>query len=249
VINIPEMNYDGAFYKAVGDFQREKYLEEGYTQGTIQEIDFLIDTLKLQPGTRILDVGCGTGRHCLELAKRGFHMVGVDISDGHIGVAKRLAREQQLEIEFLIADARDMKFNAEFDAAICLCEGAFGIAGDELGHRQILAGTAKALRPNAPFVLTAINALSAVRNLPNPGTIRFDPYTLTSYSKWTPTNPEGETREFDGYCTAFTYRELKWLLEGAGFAVQHAYGCVAGVFETKALTLEDIEIMMIARKP
>lgn len=247
-MNIPEMNYDSAFYQAIGDFQREKYLEEGYTQGTVQEVDFLIEHLNLKPGSRILDVGCGTGRHCLEFAKRGFDMLGVDISDGHINVAKRLANEQNLNTEFMVLDARAMNFNAEFDAAICLCEGAFGIAGDEMGHRQILAGTARALRSNAPFVLTAINALSAVRNLPNPGTIRFDPYTLTSYSKWTPTSPEGETREFDGYCTAFTYRELKWLLEGAGFAVQQAYGCVAGRFESKVLTLEDIEIMMVAHK-
>jgi cyclopropane fatty-acyl-phospholipid synthase-like methyltransferase len=248
VTNIPEMNYDGAFYKAIGDFQREKYLEEGYTQGTVQEVDYLIKTLELKPGARILDVGCGPGRHCLEFAKRGFDMVGVDISDGHIDVAKRLASEQHLEIEFVLSDARAMNFNNEFDAAICLCEGAFGIAGDEMGHRQILTGTARALRPNAPFVLTAINALSAVRNLPNPGTIRFDPYTLTSYSKWVQHNPEGETREFDGYCTAFTYRELKWLLENSGFFVKSAYGCVAGHFESKTLTLEDIEIMMIAQR-
>jgi cyclopropane fatty-acyl-phospholipid synthase-like methyltransferase len=246
--DIPELNYDGAFYKAIGDFQRETYLEEGYTQGTVQEVAFLIEHLNLKPSSRILDVGCGTGRHCLEFAKRGFELVGVDISDGHIGVAKRLAAEQNLNAEFMVLDARAMNFNTEFDAAICLCEGAFGIAGDEMGHRQILAGTARALRPKTPFVLTAINALSAVRNLPNPGTIRFDPYTLTSYSKWTPTSPEGETREFDGYCTAFTYHELKWLLEGAGFVVQNAYGCVAGRFESKALTLEDIEIMMIAKK-
>lgn len=52
-MSIPEMNYDGAFYKAIGDFQREKYLEKGYVQGTVQEVDFLSEHLDLQPDNRI----------------------------------------------------------------------------------------------------------------------------------------------------------------------------------------------------
>ncbi len=62
-------------------------------------------------------------------------------------------------------------------------------------------------------------------------------------------NPQGETREFKMYCTAFTYRELKWLLEGAGFEVLAGYGCVAGNFTREPLKLTDVEIMMVARKP
>jgi cyclopropane fatty-acyl-phospholipid synthase-like methyltransferase len=67
-----ELNYDGAFYAEVGNFIKENYLEYGFTKGTVQEVDFLVEELKLEQGARILDIGCGAGRHSLELARRGF---------------------------------------------------------------------------------------------------------------------------------------------------------------------------------
>ena len=239
--------YDGGFYEEVGNFQREAYLNEGYTQGTVQEVDFLQELLQLSPGARVLDVGCGAGRHSLELARRGLRTVGVDIAAGLVEHAQKVAAAEGLTAEFQVGDARKLEFVAEFDAAICLCEGAFGLAGDDDGHRQILGGVGRALKPDAPFVLTAINAFSAARNEDTAS--QFDPYTATSSWRQTFQNPDDEAREFAMYCTAFTHRELKWLLGDAGFEVRAAHGCVAGRFERKPLELDDIEIMMVARKP
>lgn len=238
--------YDGSFHKAVSNFQRESYLDQGYTKGTEQEVNFLEELLQLPTGARILDVGCGPGRHSLELARRGFSTVGIDISEGFIEYARKGAEAERLTAEFRVADARSLECDAEFDAAICLCEGAFGLAGDDAGHRQILAGVSRALKPGATLVLTAINAFSATRNQ-DPAN-RFDPYTATS--SWTQPfkNPQGEVREFEMHCTAFTYRELRWLLEGAGFEVHAGYGCVAGRFERKPVEVGDVEIMTVARK-
>lgn len=195
--------YDGGFYEEVGNFQREAYLNEGYTRGTAQEVDFLLDLLRLPPGARILDVGCGTGRHSLELARRGFSTLGVDITEAFVNYARKAAAAEQLPAEFRVADARTLDLSADFDAAICLCEGAFGLAGDDDGHRRILAGIHRALRPSAPFVLTAINAFSASRNQ-DPAS-QFDPYTATSSWRQTFQNSGGEAREFEMHCTAFTY--------------------------------------------
>lgn len=241
------MDYNGTFGREISNFQRERYLEQGYTKGTSQEVDFLLELLELPPEARLLDVGCGPGRHCLELARRGFRPVGIDIAETFIDYANEVAAAERLPAEFRVMDARALEFEGEFDAVICLCEGAFGIAGDEAAHRKILAGVSRALRPGARFVLTAINAFSATRN-EDPATYT-DPYTATS--SWTQTlqNPQGETRAFKMYCTAFTYRELKWLLEGVGLEVEAGYGCVAGNFTREPLRLTDIEIMMVARKP
>ena len=82
----------------------------------------------------------------------------------------------------------------------------------------------------------------------DPAGAAFDPYTSTSEWRMTIRNPEGETREVTAYTTSFTFRELKWLLEGSGFAVEAGYGCVAGSFSRKPLTVEDVEIMMVARR-
>ena len=206
--------YDGSFYKDIGNFQREAYLNEGYTQGTAQEVDFLEELLQLPIGARILDVGCGAGRHSLELAQRGFRTVGIDISIGLVEYAQKVVAAEHLSAEFRLEDARKLEFEGDFDAAICLCEGAFGLAGDDDGHRQILTGVSRALKPGATFVLTTINAFSASRNEDAAAT--FDPYTATSSWRQTFQNPQGEARAFEMHCTAFTYRELRWLLGGGG---------------------------------
>ncbi len=92
-----------------------------------------------------------------------------------------------------------------------------------------------------------MNALAVARHV-QPGDPNFDPYTCTSREPETLRNPQGDTRTVDLYTTAFTYRELKWLLEGAGFTVEAGYGCTAGNFQSKPIAVDDFEIMMVARR-
>lgn len=240
------MKYEGNYYSEVGDFLREKYFDYGFTKGTQSEVDFLVAELALPPGARILDIGCGPGRHSLELARRGYRTLGVDISTGFIEVATRQAAQENLTATFRVADARELTLAAEFEAAICLCEGAFGLAGDEAGHRQILAGVNRALKPGGRFILSAVSALNVAQKVKEFEAV--DPYTNTLTFRETITSPTGEQREVQYYTTAFTYRELKFLFEEAGFEVEAGYGCIAGRFERKPLTFDDFEIMIVARK-
>ena len=83
-----------------------------------------------------------------------------------------------MNAEFIVADARHLQLPQRFDGAICLCEGAFGLAGDDDGHRQILRGVYQVLRPNSLFVLTTINALSVSAQNES-----FDAYTGTTSSR------------------------------------------------------------------
>ncbi|MGH2533379.1 MAG: class I SAM-dependent methyltransferase [Thermomicrobiales bacterium] len=242
----PSLHYDGAYYAAIGDFLGERYLDYGFTKGTIQEVDFLVELLGLPDDARILDVGRGPGRHSLEPARRAYRTLGIDISRAFFEIASRQAAEEGLPAEFVVADVRAMTFDREFDAAICLREGAFGLAGNEDGHRQVLAGIHRAPRPGAPFVLTALNAVAAARNAEEVDA--FDPYTCTTVVRERAEGAGGETREVEYFTTAFTYRELTWLLADAGFAVEAGYGCVAGHFARKPLDVDDIEIMMVARR-
>lgn len=241
------MKYQGTFYASIGNFLGESYLNFDFTKGTLDEVNFLVDMLNLPVGAAILDVGCGPGRHSLELARRGYRPTGVDISSAFIEIAAREAEKEGLPAQFRLGDARFLEFDREFDAAICLCEGAFGLAGDETGHRQVLQGVYRALKPGGRFVLTALNALFVARNLT--GESIFDPYTSTEEQHSIFTNAQGESQEVTIYTTSFTYRELKFLLEETGLEVEAGYGCIAGGFGRKPLTVQDYEIMMLCKRP
>jgi hypothetical protein len=173
------------------------------------------------------------------------HKLGI-ISEGFIQYATQISAAEGLSAQFVARDARRIDYEEEFDGAICLCEGAFGLAGNLDHHRKIISGVYNALRQGAPFVLTAINALSTART--NTDLECFDPYSCSSFHRSTIRNPEGETKDVTIYTTAFTYRELALLLEEAGFEICVGYGCVVGNFSRKPLGLDVMEIMMVARK-
>jgi cyclopropane fatty-acyl-phospholipid synthase-like methyltransferase len=241
------LHYDGAFYRDIGDFIRSRYLDWGFTRGTEQEVAFLIDLLKLPEHSHILDIGCGVGRHSLALSRRGFQLTGIDISSGMIEVAQKAALAEKLPAEFIAIDARHFDAQNAFDAAICLCEGAFGLLGTQADHLDVLRRIHRALKPDGQFVLTAINALSAAQRAKEVD--RFDPYTCTSAERVTITGENDEQREVQIWTTAFTYPQLELMLQTAGFTVDAGYGCVAGSFSRKPLEIGDMEIMMVARPP
>ena len=81
-----------------------------WVERTADEVDFVIEALGLQGLEQVLDLACGFGRHALELACRGYSVVGVDITPAYIDEARRRAREDQLEAKFICADLRDVSF-------------------------------------------------------------------------------------------------------------------------------------------
>ncbi|MDA3038362.1 MAG: methyltransferase domain-containing protein [Actinomycetota bacterium] len=123
----------GHWFEAVADHLGAAYLRYSFTMGTEQEADAIIDLLGLRSGERILDVGCGPGRHSLALARRGLSVVGVDISRTFVELARRSAQNEALDAVFVVADARTLDptdpLLVGFDAVISLCQGAFGLAG------------------------------------------------------------------------------------------------------------------------
>ena len=83
-----------------------KYDNENFTQGTIGECDFIEKEINYNKAARILDIGCGTGRHSIELSKRGYTVTGIDLSESMLKRAKNKASDQNLKIVFQKHDAR-----------------------------------------------------------------------------------------------------------------------------------------------
>ena len=118
---------------------------------TRQEVDFLQRALRLEAGSRVLDVPCGLGRHSLELASRGYRVTGVDLSPQMLDEGRAAAAGAHLAIEWHHADMRDLPWEAEFDAAFCFGNSFAYVDPD--GTRKFLRAVARALKPGARFAL------------------------------------------------------------------------------------------------
>lgn len=87
---------------------------------TLKEVDFLIGELKVKPGQQLLDIPCGPGRHSIELAKRGYKLTGVDISETFIKTLTEKIKTDNLFIETIQADILTVKLNKRYSGAICM---------------------------------------------------------------------------------------------------------------------------------
>src|SRR4030043_1516172 len=128
------------WYEVLFEDYAQKYDAESFTKGTLGECDFIEKELNYNKKLKILDVGCGTGRHSIELTKRGYDITGIDLSDSQLKRAKEKASEQNLKISFIKMDARNISFKEKFDAAIMLCEGSFPLMETDEMNFQILQG-------------------------------------------------------------------------------------------------------------
>ena len=131
------------WYESLFENYGKTYDRESFTQGTIGECDFIEKELNFNKSLKILDVGCGTGRHSIELSKRGYSVTGIDLSESQLAQAKEKAKKENLQIEFQKHDARNLPFDNEFDAAIMLCEGGFPLMETDEMNFEILKNVTK----------------------------------------------------------------------------------------------------------
>ncbi|MBQ4536423.1 MAG: class I SAM-dependent methyltransferase [Lachnospiraceae bacterium] len=140
--------------------------EQSWTEDTKKQVDFLIETLGLTGGEKILDLACGFGRHSLEFARRGFAVVGVDITKAYVEDAKRQAKEENLSATFLQMDIRDVDFLEEFDVVLNMADGAIGYLENDAENLKIFDVVAKALRPGGKHVMDIMSADYADTHFP-----------------------------------------------------------------------------------
>lgn len=230
----------GHWFEPIADHLGEAYLRYSFTKGTRREIDVLVEKLGLRPGMRVLDVGCGPGRHSHELARRGMEVIGIDISRRFVDLARL---NSPPGAAFIRGDARAMTFDAEFDAVICLCQGAFGLMRIEGEDEAVLRAMTRALRPAGRLALTAFNAYFAVKYQHE---AEFDAATGVCHEVTEVRDPLGKVQRVDLWTGCYTPRELRLLCARVGLEVESIWSVEPGAYEPAPPGTESPEYLLIA---
>jgi SAM-dependent methyltransferase len=250
----------GHWFEPVAEHLGGAYLRYSFTKGTEQEVGFLVEQLGLAPGSRVLDVGCGPGRHAHALARRGIEVLGVDISQRFVDLANGGAPDGA---RFERMDARSLPFDGGFDAVISLCQGAFGLAGGpgggERGSRAgsdgsvldpdgaVLDGMARALVPGGKLAVSAFSAYFQVRFLEDIDS--FDAAAGVNHERTTVKDETGAEAEHDLWTSCFTPRELRLLAARAGLVVGDLWSVTPGGYAARPPDLDHPEYLMLAHRP
>jgi 2-polyprenyl-3-methyl-5-hydroxy-6-metoxy-1,4-benzoquinol methylase len=239
----------------------DKYDKESFTTGTKGEVDFIEKEIGFNKSSEILDIGCGTGRHSLELARRGYlNIIGIDLSEGQLKKASSVAQKENLKIEFFMKDARDFDFKETFDMAIMICEGAFPLMETDEMNYQILKNAYSSLKPGGKYIFTTLNGLyplfHSVKDFVNAGSEQgksvennFDLMTFRDYSVYETEDDKGKKMVLNGNERYYVPSEITWLLKSIGFSKSDIFGCRLGAFSRKdKLMTEDFEMLIVAEK-
>lgn len=238
------------WFEALADHLGEAYLRYSFTMGTDNEVAFLVEALGLEPGMRVLDVGCGPGRHARALGARGIAVHGVDIAQRFVDIARI---DAPAGVTFERLDARAMAFEAEFDAVISLCQGAFGLAGGlGAGPMQdpdatVLDGMARALRPGGRLAVSAFSAYFQIRWLEDTDT--FDAGAGVNHERTELRGPDGSRADHDLWTTCFTPRELRLLAARSGLRVEQLWSVSPGDYARRPPDLDHHEFLLVASRP
>ena len=240
-------NWFKSFFKK--DFYNFDFIPQ---KRTLQEVDFIIKASGIKNGDRILDVGCGVGRHSLILAKKGFFVVGVDFSKEYLSDAIKKAKKMKLiNIEFIRKDMRKIDFKEEFDLVINMFT-SFGYFDDK-DNFTFLKKVHRALKKGGKFIIDVKNGVFIRENLSEKNwEIVGDVIELQEFV-WIDKNTlkntwhkieDGEMKTRRFYLKMYDKKSLSKILKKAGFKVLKIYGG----FDSSKVTDKSKRIIAICKK-
>jgi SAM-dependent methyltransferase len=221
-----------------------------------REVDFIVKALDLPAGAKVLDLCCGQGRHSLELARRGFQVVGVDLSEALLYAARKRAESEGLSVTFLHCDMREIDFADEFDAVINMFT-SFGYLESEAEDEKVLGKVAQALKSGGKFLLDVVNRDRLVRDFQarewhaaDEGWLvleerTFDHLSGRTETRWVCVARDGVRYERLSSVRLYTASELRTMLERAGLKVTNLFGDYDG----SPYSWDSQRLIVVACKP
>jgi len=250
------------WYETLFENYSEKYDNECFTQGTIGECDFIEKEINFKKILKIIDIGCGTGRHSIELTKRGYSITGIDLSESLLVKAREKVAKSNLKFDFRKHDARCLPFDKQFDVAIMLCEGGFPLIETDEMNYEILKNVSKLPKNNSKFIFTILNGLfplfHSINEFHTNGPVEgnatynsknFDLMTFRDYNTTKVVDDNGVEKELECNERYYVPCEITWLLKTLGFTKIEIFGATLGAFSREdKLKTQDFEMLVIAER-
>jgi len=121
----------------------------------VKEAHFIMERINFPPGNKVLDLGCGVGRHAISFARAGGRVTGLDISSLLIARAQEIGRSKNLSVDFVCSDFRNILYENQFDVALLLGD-TFGIFNDD-DNERFLSMVCNTLNKDGVVVIECIN--------------------------------------------------------------------------------------------
>jgi len=215
--------------------------------------------LSLTGKERILDLACGFGRHALSLARRGYSVVGVDLTPAYVEDARTASRAEGLDASFDCMDIRDVRFSSEFDAVLSMADGAVGYLETDEENARIFDAVARALKPGGRHFLDVCNGEHAAKYFPKKWWEAGEAALSLAQFDWDPQTrrmlfggweypygqPAGKPRiETGDPIRLYTPAELAALYDARGMRVESAFS----TYDGKPSDDRELQLLVVARK-
>jgi len=207
---------------------------EWLEERTNPQCDFVVSALALAPAARVLDLCCGQGRHAVELARRGFRVSGLDLSEHLLGLAQQRADEAGVQVEFVRRDMRDLPWEDEFDAVINLFT-SFGYLETEEEDQRVLEAICASLRPGGRLILDLMNRERLLDRFQSKDWGEHEGHLVLDEHEWdvlagrlqmkrTIVTPAGTRRETGFVLRIYAHSEIMAMLARAGLRWERSCG-------------------------
>jgi SAM-dependent methyltransferase len=203
-----------------------------------QEVEEILGFLHPPAGGAVEDLGCGRGRHAIPLARRGFRVAGVDISENMLRLARSRAERERVQVEWVMEDMRTFCRPGAFDLALSLFT-SFGYFSDA-ENQQVLDNIGKSLRRGGMLLLDLRNAGKGLSRLEDMDmtvevpsgslrmSIRFDRRTMRASAEHTLTRSDGIRISSAFDVRVYSMEELSRMIRKAGMEVKDFHGSLSG---------------------
>ena len=204
-----------------------------------RQVDFLLERLDNAPPCDVLDLGCGDGRHSLELARRGYRVTGLDLSEELLGRARRRTSDEGLDITFIRGDMRDAPGVSAFDLVVNFFT-SFGYFSEDRENARVLDAIARSLRPGGRFLMDYLNRAYVISTLVPEDRKNVEGMEVEQ-RRWITGDPSeagnhvrinkhvriregGVERNYDESVRMYTLEELDAMMDLAGLKVAQTFG-------------------------